>query len=67
MIVDFTKNFPEADYETDWRRIVKLDSMDLPGLSQKEFFGLFATCDTCGFVVARQVFHKHRCNPAVPA
>ena len=64
MFVDFHKTFPD-DYETDWHKFVKLESMDRPGLSQKEFFGLFATCDACGFVVTCQMFHMHRCNPVV--
>jgi hypothetical protein len=66
IIVDFTKTFPNNDYETDWHKFVKLDSMNHPGLSQKEFFGLFATCDACGFVVTCQMFHKHLCNPVAP-
>ena len=48
-------------YETDWQRIVKLDCMDRPGLSEHEFFGLFAKCDVCKLVTARQVFFCHCC------
>jgi hypothetical protein len=48
-------------YETDWRRIVKLERLDRPGLSEREFFGLFAKCDACKLVMARQVFSFHYC------
>ena len=51
----------DLGYETDWRRIVKLDCMDRPGLSEREFFGLFAKCDVCKLVTARQAFLCHRC------
>ena len=49
-------------YETDWRRIVKLDRLDRPGLSEREFFGLFAKCDVCKLVMARQVYSYHYCT-----
>jgi hypothetical protein len=48
-------------YETDWRKIVKLDRLDQPGLSEVEFFGLFVKCDACKLVMARQVFSYHNC------
>ena len=51
----------DLGYETDWRRIVKLDRLDRPGLSELEFFGLFAKCDVCKLVMARQVFSCHYC------
>jgi hypothetical protein len=51
----------DGGYETDWQRIVKLDCMDRPGLSELEFFGLFAKCDVCKLVTACQVFFCHRC------
>jgi hypothetical protein len=51
----------DLGYETDWRRIVKLDRLDRPGLSELEFFGLFAKCDVCNLVMARQVFSCHCC------
>ena len=50
-------------YQTDWRKIVKLDCLDRPGLTEKEFFGLFAKCDVCGLVMAQQVFPSHYCSP----
>jgi hypothetical protein len=50
------------DYETDWRKIVKLDRLEQPGLSEKEFVGLFAKCEVCGLIVARLVFHRHHCK-----
>ena len=49
-------------YETDWRKIVKLDCLDRPGLSEVEFFGLFAKCNICKLVMTRQVFSCHYCE-----
>ena len=37
----------DMQYETDWRKIVRLDCLERPGLSEKEFFSLFAKCDAC--------------------
>ena len=51
----------DLGYETDWRKIVKLDCMDRPGLSELEFFGLFAKCDVCKLVMARLAFSSHDC------
>jgi hypothetical protein len=51
----------DLGYETDWRKIVKLDRLDRPGLSELEFFGLFAKCNVCKLVMARQVFSCHHC------
>ena len=51
----------DLGYETDWRKIVKLDRLDRPGLSELEFFGLFAKCNVCKLVMARQVFSCHYC------
>ena len=48
-------------YQTDWRKIVKLDCMDRPGLTEHEFFGLFAKCDVCNLVMACQAFSCHYC------
>jgi len=53
----------ELGYETDWWKIVKIDCMDRPGLKRKDFLGLFAECEVCEYVVARQVFSLHRCQP----
>lgn len=52
MAIDLTDETLPAEnvnlgYETDWRKIVKLDRLDRPGLSELEFFGLFAKCDVC--------------------
>jgi hypothetical protein len=49
-------------YETDWRRILKLECLDRPGLSEFEFFGLFAKCSVCQLIMARQVFSFHYCT-----
>ena len=50
-------------YETDWQKIIRLDRLEQPGLSEKEFFGLFMKCEVCRLVVAHQVFHYHDCSP----
>jgi hypothetical protein len=31
----------DLGYETDWHKFSKLESMDRPGLTEVEFFGLF--------------------------
>lgn len=63
--IDLTAPLPAGNvalgYETNWRKIVKLDRMDRPGLSEREFFGLFAKCDACKLVMAREVFSHHYC------
>jgi hypothetical protein len=66
MAIDFTDVPLPAEnldlgYETDWRKIVKLDCMDRPGLSELEFFGLFTKCDVCKLVMARLAFSSHNC------
>jgi hypothetical protein len=53
----------DFQYETDWRKIVRLDRLERPGLSERDFFGLFAKCDACRQVMARIVFDYHECRP----
>jgi hypothetical protein len=53
----------DLQHETDWRKIVRLDSLERPGLSERDFFGLFAKCDACRQVIARIVFNYHECRP----
>ena len=53
----------DMQYKTDWRKIVRLDHLERPGLSKKEFFSLFAKCNACELVVAHLVFHHHHCKP----
>ena len=50
-------------YETDWRRFNKLDTLERPGISEREFFGLFAKCDACNLVMTRLAFPDHCCRP----
>jgi hypothetical protein len=52
----------DLGYETDWRRFNKLDRLEQPGLTEVEFFGLFAKCEACGLVMTRQVFPVHHCR-----
>jgi hypothetical protein len=52
----------DLGYETDWRRFSKLDTLERPGVSEKEFYGLFAKCDACNLVMTRQVFPDHCCR-----
>jgi hypothetical protein len=51
----------DLGFETDWRKIVKLDCLNRPGLSEVDFFGLFAKCSVCELVMARPVFSFHFC------
>ena len=53
----------DMQYKTDWRKIVRLNCLERPGLSKKEFFSLFAKCNACKLVVACLVFHHHHCKP----
>ena len=53
----------DLHYETNWRKIVRLDRLERPRLTEKEFFGLFAKCDACRLVTARVVFRNHECRP----
>ena len=53
----------DLQHETDWRKIVRLDSLEWPGLSERDFFSLFAMCNVCQQVIARIVFNYHECRP----
>jgi hypothetical protein len=53
----------DMQHETDWRKIVKLDCLERPGLSERDFYGLFAKCDACWQVIARRLFDHHECRP----
>ena len=55
----------DLQHETDWRKIVKLNSLERPGLSEKDLFSLFAKCDTCWLIMARLVFDYHKCRPQI--
>jgi hypothetical protein len=57
--------YVDLGYQTDWRKFSKLESMDRPGLTEVEFFGLFVKCDTCMLVTTRQAFSSHRCDRQV--
>jgi hypothetical protein len=57
--------YVDLGYQTDWRKFSKLESMDRPGLTEVEFFGLFVKCDMCMLVTTRQAFSSHRCDPQV--
>lgn len=68
-VTDLTDTSPSAaggvdlEYETNWRKVIKLDCMDRPGLREVDFFGLFVKCDVCELVMTRQVFPTHYCRP----
>jgi hypothetical protein len=47
---------------TDWRKIVKLDCIDRPGLTEDKFWGLFVKCNACGLITKHLMFHSHHCN-----
>jgi hypothetical protein len=53
----------DLSVRTDWRRFVKLDCMDRPGLTEEEFLGLFVKCDACALITTHLMFHKHWCRP----
>jgi hypothetical protein len=53
----------DMGYQTDWRKFSKLDCMDRPGLTEVQFFGLFAKCDACKLIITRQMFAYHYCSP----
>ena len=42
---------------------MRLDRLERPGLSEKDFFGLWEKCDVCGLIMARLVFRYHECRP----
>jgi hypothetical protein len=66
MRADLTNVAEQAlGYETDWRKFVKLEVMDRPGLTEVEFFGLFVKCDRCRLIMTRQVFTYHHCSLSV--
>ena len=54
--------YVDLGYETDWRKFSKLESMDRPGLTEVEFFGLFAKCEACSLITTRQAFRSHHCS-----
>jgi hypothetical protein len=52
----------DLGYQTNWRKFMKLESMDRPGLTEVEFFSLFVKCDMGMLITMRQVFGNHHCN-----
>ncbi|KAF8218664.1 hypothetical protein L208DRAFT_1475918 [Tricholoma matsutake] len=48
---------------TDWRKFIKLDCMDGPGLTEDEFWGLFVKCDACVLITMHLMFCSHHCDP----
>ena len=63
--MDPTPGFNGRDLShcTDWCKIVKLDCMDRPGLTEDEFWGLFVKCDACGLITTHLMFRSHHCDP----
>ena len=64
LLVDLTKvphpaEYVDLGYETNWRKFSKLESMDRPGLTEVEFFSLFAKCKVCLLIMTHQAFHSH--------
>jgi hypothetical protein len=55
-------NGRDLSRRTDWRRFVKLDCMDRPGLTEEEFWGLFVKCDVCGLITTHLMFRSHFCD-----
>jgi hypothetical protein len=70
MSADLENPFPTPDLEgkdlsrrTDWRKFVKLDCMDRPGVTKDEFRGLFVKCDACELITTHLMFRNHHCDP----
>jgi hypothetical protein len=51
---------PARRFETVLDRLIKLDSLACPGLSQAEFNRLLVKCH-CGLLMTRRVFSNHVC------
>jgi hypothetical protein len=45
--------------QTKWKKFDNIGRMRKPGLSQEEFWGLFAKCDICQAITTRDVFRYH--------
>lgn len=45
--------------ETKWKKFDRLGGMRSPGLSEADFWGLFAKCDICQNITTRDVFRYH--------
>jgi hypothetical protein len=58
-----TPDGKDLSYRTDWRKILKLDCMDRPGLTEDEFWGLFVKCDACALITTHMMFRSHHCDP----
>jgi hypothetical protein len=52
----------DLGYETDHRKIIKLNRLNRPGLSELDFFGLFTKCSVCELVMACIAFSAHCCE-----
>ena len=52
---------PPIPARTDWRKFNKLDRLDRPRLTEKEFLGLFVRCDACELITSHLVFDQHQC------
>ena len=51
-----------GNIETVLDCLMRLNSIDKPGLSEAEFKRLFALC-RCGLIMTQQVFEGHTCRP----
>ena len=52
---------PPLPTQTDWHKFDKLDRLNKPGLTEKEFLGLFVKCDACELITSHLVFDQHQC------
>jgi hypothetical protein len=46
---------------TVFRLLMRLDEIVNPGLTEEQFYGLFARCDRCGLITTRRAFQSHSC------
>ena len=49
------------EHKTDHRKFFKLDCLDQPGVTEKEFWGFFVKCDACRLVMTQEVFPDNYC------
>jgi hypothetical protein len=60
--LNISEHVGQTGYETDRRKIVKLEVINRTGF---KFLGLFVKCDARKLITARPVFANHYCSPSV--
>lgn len=57
--LDLTNTCTTIPRATKWTKFSNLDRMRKPGLSEAEFWGLFAKCDNCQKITTCEAFRYH--------